>query len=425
MEIIIPDISLFKKQALRWANKFDICAIYDTHNYSDNYAEFDLLIAADFTYKLQCSNGDTFNKLTKFRQENNGWLFGGLSYDLKNETENLNSSNPDFVQFPDLFFFAPKHLLLLKNNVLKIYSPSESSIITDINEIVITPDKDALSIPIHCRFNKQEYIKTVKKLQTEIGKGNIYEANFCVEFFGESKIDPITVYESLGLASPSPFSNYFKWFDKFSIGSSPERFLAKRGKKLISQPIKGTAKRNKDLEEDRLVKENLFQNPKERQENVMIVDLVRNDLTKSAKPGSVKVEELFGIYSFTQVHQMISTVVCEVKPDLNIIDILKNTFPMGSMTGAPKIKAMQVIEELEKSKRGIYSGAIGYISPHDNFDFNVVIRSILYNNSSNYLSFHAGSAITFFADAEKEYEECLVKISALLKVLNGKLEVIE
>src|SRR5690606_22011831 len=192
----------------------------------------------------------------------------------------------------------------------------------------------------------------------------IYESNFCIEFFSESaSINPITVYEDLSANSPTPFSNYFKWFDKFIIGASPERFLAKRGSKLISQPIKGTAKRFNDSEEDVQSKNELYNNQKERQENVMIVDLVRNDLTRAAKPGTVKVEELFGIYSFKQVHQMISTVVCEIKDDFTEVDVLKKTFPMGSMTGAPKIKAMQLIEEHERTKRGIYSGAIGYISP--------------------------------------------------------------
>lgn len=276
---------------------------------------------------------------------------------------------------------------------------------------------------IQCKFSKEEYINIVNRLKAEISAGNIYETNFCIEFFGNSaEINPVQVYEKLSMGSPTPFSNYFKWFDKFIIGASPERFLAKRGNKLISQPIKGTAKRGLSAHEDLENITALANHPKERQENVMIVDLVRNDLTKSAKPGTVKVEELFGIYTFKQVHQMISTVVCEAKENLSVIAILKNTFPMGSMTGAPKIKAMQLMEEYERSKRGIYSGAIGYISPDDDFDFNVVIRSILYNASSKYLSFQAGSAITYYADAEKEHEECLLKISAMVKVLNGRLQ---
>jgi len=419
MEITIPDVALFRKQVLRWANRFEVCAIYDSNNFEDPYSEFDLLVAVDFNDKLETNYGNAFQQLEIFRSNNAGWIFGGLGYDLKNEIEELHSNNEDPIQFPDLFFFSPKHLLLLKGNKLSIKSNQGESIAKEIFEVTIPDVEPTLRTDIQCKFSKEKYIKTVNQLKAEISAGNIYETNFCIEFFSDStEINPVLVYEKLSLNSPTPFSNYFKWFDKYIIGASPERFLAKRGNKLISQPIKGTAKRGQNTEEDLENKNALANHPKERQENVMIVDLVRNDLTKSAKPGTVKVEELFGIYSFRQVHQMISTVVCEAKDDLNVVDILKNTFPMGSMTGAPKIKAMQLMEEYERTKRGIYSGAIGYISPNNDFDFNVVIRSVLYNSSSGYLSFQAGSAITYYADAEKEYEECLLKISGILKAIN-------
>lgn len=423
MEITIPDVILFKKQALRWANTFEVCAIYDSNNFEDPYSEFDLLIATDFNDSLATSYGNAFQELEFFRSNNAGWIFGGLGYDLKNEIEELHSNNEDHIQFPDLFFFSPKHLLLLKGNKLSIKSAQDESIANEIFEVTIPDFEPSLETVIQCKFSKEEYINTVNQLKAEISAGNIYETNFCIEFFNASaEINPVHVYEKLSLNSPTPFSNYFKWFNKFIIGASPERFLAKRGNKLLSQPIKGTAKRSHNADEDLEYKTALANHPKERQENVMIVDLVRNDLTKSAKPGTVKVEELFGVYSFKQVHQMISTVICETKEDLSVVDILKNTFPMGSMTGAPKIKAMQLIEEHELTKRGIYSGSIGYISPDNDFDFNVVIRSILYNASNQYLSFQAGSAITYYADAENEYEECLLKISAVLKVLNGQLQ---
>lgn len=399
MQIRVPDITLFKKQALRWANLFDICAVYDSNNFQDSYSEFDLLIAVDYHDKLQTSYGNAFEKLKNFRTINPGWIIGGLGYDLKNETEDLSSSNKDQLLFPDLFFFSPKHLLLLKGDVLHIISADAENILTEIAATEIIAFESSLELTITHGFNEKEYIQTVNRLKAEISAGNIYEINFCIEFFSESAlINPIHVYEKLSINSPTPFASYFKWFDDFIMGASPERFLAKRGNKLISQPIKGTSKRSANTDEDLKSKIELENHPKERQENVMIVDLVRNDLTKSAKPGTVKVEELFGVYSFTQVHQMISTVVCEVNDDTSVIEILKNTFPMGSMTGAPKIKAMQLIEEYERTKRGMYSGALGYISPNNDFDFNVVIRSILYNASSQYLSFQTGSAITFASD---------------------------
>jgi para-aminobenzoate synthetase component 1 len=243
--------------------------------------------------------------------------------------------------------------------------------------------------------------------------------NFCQEFYSEDAvINPLELFTELNNLSPTPFANYFKIDNQYIISATPERFLSRRGNKLISQPIKGTSSRNSDSKRDRMQKEELLLNEKERAENVMIVDLVRNDLTKSAKQGTVRVEELFGIYSFKQVHQMISTVVCERHENLSNPRIIANTFPMGSMTGAPKIMAMQLAEKYERSKRGVYSGAIGYFAPDGDFDFNVVIRTILYNKDQKYLSFHVGSAITLDSDPEKEYEECLLKGKAIRAVLN-------
>ncbi|MEO5909570.1 MAG: anthranilate synthase component I family protein [Pelobium sp.] len=419
MLITIEDISTFKKKALAFANQFEICCVLDSNQYQDPYSSFDLIIAFDYTQILECKNqNDAFNQLTFFRAQNSQWIFGGLGYDLKNEIEVLSSDNDDHLQFPDLFFFAPKHLLKLKGNKLALVSNEAQFIWEKINELIL---KDEIVYPkpaIQDRFSKQEYVDTVNKIRKEISKGNIYESNFCMEYFAEDVvIDPTLVYEKLNQLSPTPFSNYFKWRDKYIISATPERFLSKRGNKLISQPIKGTARRSNNILEDEQIKKDLFHHPKEQQENVMIVDLVRNDLTKSAKKGSVKVEELFGVYSFKQVHQMISTVVCELREGIDNVEVIKNSFPMGSMTGAPKIKAMQLMEHYEKSKRGMYSGAIGYFSPNNDFDFNVVIRTILYNSSNKYLSFQVGSAITYYADAEKEYEECLLKAKAIIEVL--------
>src|SRR5690606_12086207 len=230
-------------------------------------------------------------------------------------------------------------------------------------------------------------------------------------------IKPVEIYHALNRISPTPFSVYFKASGRYVISASPERFLCRRGNKLISQPIKGTSPRNPDQVQDEAHKFMLLNNEKEKAENVMIVDLVRNDLTRSARPGSVQVEELFGVYSFRQVHQLISTVVCEKADNLSNTRIIANTFPMGSMTGAPKISALKLAEKYERSRSGVYSGAIGYFGPDGNFDFNVVIRTLLYNASTNYLSFQTGSAITLDSDPEKEYEECILKAQAIMEVL--------
>jgi para-aminobenzoate synthetase component 1 len=207
--------------------------------------------------------------------------------------------------------------------------------------------------------------------------------------------------------------------DKYLVCSSPERFVQKKGPLVISQPIKGTIKREEDHAADILSRQALQQNSKERAENVMVVDLVRNDLSHTATAGSVKVTELFGIYSFAHVHHMISTVTAIPEPNLPFTAIIRQAFPMGSMTGAPKLRVLQLIEQYEQSRRGLFSGALGYITPEGDFDFNVVIRSILYNEETGYLSFPTGSAITSYADPEKEWEECLLKAASMKKVLES------
>jgi para-aminobenzoate synthetase component 1 len=251
-----------------------------------------------------------------------------------------------------------------------------------------------------------------------IYRGDIYEANFCQEFYiKNTQINPLETYWKLNSISKPPFATFIKLNDKYLLSASPERYLKKTGTKIISQPIKGTAKRSKDSVEDKRLKEQLAIDEKERSENIMIVDLVRNDLSKTAKKGTVKVVELCQVYTFPQVHQMISTISSEIEETEHPVHVLESTFPMGSMTGAPKISAMKIIETLEETKRGVYSGAVGYFTPDSNFDFNVVIRSILYNHSQQYVSFSVGSAITAKSNPLKEYEECLIKAKAMREVL--------
>ncbi|MBU2045825.1 MAG: chorismate-binding protein, partial [Bacteroidetes bacterium] len=310
MGIKLKNLQEFKQKALLWANQFNICCVLDSNNYTDPYSHFDLIIAADSINILECKNIDnSFQKLEDFRQKNKSWIFGGLAYDLKNEIEKLDSSNPDYINFPDLFFFAPQHILKVKGNELEIISPEAEKIWEAIYKTIISEPIPHPKSEIKARFSKSDYLKTLQQVKNEIAIGNIYETNFCMEFYAEeAEIDPLTTYQHLNQVSPTPFSNYFKWFDKYIISATPERFLSKRGNKLISQPIKGTAKRSANPIEDEQIKSDLIKHPKEQQENIMIVDLVRNDLTKSAKKGTVRVEELFGIYSFKQVPQMISTV---------------------------------------------------------------------------------------------------------------------
>jgi para-aminobenzoate synthetase component 1 len=274
-------------------------------------------------------------------------------------------------------------------------------------------------IAIQQRISKESYIAKIGKMLEHIQRGDIYEANFCMEFYAEKAlINPLEVYQKLNTISEAPFSVYLKNENQFLLSASPERYLKKVDSKVISQPIKGTSKRFSESDLDDKSKNDLESNEKERSENIMIVDLVRNDLSRTASKGSVEVEELCGIYSFQQVHQMISTITSQVENTISPVEIVRTTFPMGSMTGAPKISAMNIIENLEETKRGLYSGAVGYFTPNGDFDFNVVIRSILYNSQNQYVSYSVGSAITSLSEPEKEYEECLLKAKAMFAVLS-------
>nr|WP_017258088.1 anthranilate synthase component I family protein [Pedobacter arcticus] len=416
MILHLNNLEEFKAKAQSWASNFKVYCVLDSNSYPDPYTKFDFAIAADPADFVETNS---FLEISAFNlKHQNSWIFGGFGYDLKNDIEPLSSNNTDYIEFPDAFFFVPKHILILKDKELEIISENADEIWTAINSVVVQKPVKAKKLAIQQRFSKKDYINTVKQIIHQISIGNIYETNFCMEFYAsDAIIDPLNTYRQLNSQSPTPFSNYFKWFDRHIIAATPERFLAKRGEKLISQPIKGTAKRGLTDEEDDKIIAQLKESSKEQQENVMIVDLVRNDLTKSAQEGSVRVEKLFGVHTFKQVHHLISTIICIKKTELDSVQVIRNTFPMGSMTGAPKIKAMELMEQFEHTKRGMYSGAVGYFSPNGDFDFNVIIRTILYNETNKYLSFQVGSAITYYAIPSLEYEECLLKVKAILAIL--------
>lgn len=392
-----------------------------------------MIVAMDVMEEIIPSE-NSFDTLKKFYQEKNDWLFGLLSYDLKNEIENFSSENFDGIGFPQMHFFQPKYVFCLALSrpegagILEIgFLPevsSEEEVTTIFQEILSCPstiNHQPSAIELSQRILKEEYIRTVNKIKYRIHRGDIYEMNYCMEFFAEgAEINPTEVFLKLNQTSQTPFSAFYRTGDNYLLCASPERFLKKEGRKIISQPIKGTVRRGKTITEDIELKESLSRNEKEKSENVMIVDLVRNDLSKTCD--HVRVDELFGLCAFKQWHQMISTVSGEMKDEIHFADVIKNAFPMGSMTGAPKVRAMELIERYEKTKRGLYSGAVGYITPDADFDFNVVIRSILYNASSNYLSFHAGSAITANSIPENEYEECLLKAKGMFLALNANDE---
>jgi para-aminobenzoate synthetase component 1 len=414
---------VLKKQLLEWSQQFREVIFMDSNDYPQEFSSFDALLAVDAFTLIQTDYHNAFEDLQQYQQTTKDWLFGYLSYDLKNDSEDLQSTNFDGLGFPDLFFFQPKKLFLLKGNLLTIQylNLCDDEVELDFNEITELAHietEESESIEVKARFSKKEYIEKAAAFLEHIHRGDTYEANFCIEFYAEQAIiNPLEKFTKLNAISQTPFAVYLKNNNHYLLSATPERYLRKEGEILISQPIKGTAKRYLDPKEDELAKINLASDPKERSENIMITDLVRNDLSRTAQKGTVEVKELCRIYSFQQVHQMISTITSKLDNKYSNIDVLRMTFPMGSMTGAPKISAMKIIEELEVTKRGLYSGAIGYFSPNGDFDFNVVIRSILYNQKNEYVSFSVGSAITALSDPEKEYEECLLKAKAMHEVM--------
>lgn len=420
----VTDNNDIKSKMLNWANQFSIFCLLDNHNYAIPPHQVDCLLAAGSIRSVESSPGKSLANLQQFIDQEKSWLFGHLSYDLKNEIEVLTSSNPDHIGFPDLFFFEPEIVLRLDSKGLKIEKGKDPEKI--FNDIAGSnrADYNSFAVSIEPRMSREEYINTIEELRSHILRGDCYEINYCQEFFANhAHIDPITVYGQLCDLSPNPFSALYKLNEKWLICSSPERFLIKTKDKIISQPIKGTSKRYpEDKLRDAESRNALFNSSKDRSENVMVVDLVRNDLSKVCEEGSVSVEELYGIYSFPQVHQMISTISGRVRKDSSFTDIIRACFPMGSMTGAPKKRVMELVEKYERTKRGLFSGSVGYITPDGDFDLNVVIRSIMYNEREKYISYQVGSGITYYSDAASEWEECMIKAMAMRRVITGKTD---
>ncbi|WP_196885352.1 anthranilate synthase component I family protein [Aureivirga sp. CE67] len=419
----LSEVSEFKEKMLFWAQKFAHICWLDSNSHQAKYGSVDAVLAVDAERVLDCNYQNAFQKLTDFRNEVNDYIYGYLAYDLKNDVEKLTSSNLDGLHFSDLVFFQPKKIFSLQGNTLSIGYLNPQEIEKDLEEIsnISLPKNQKISekqIEVQQRISESEYKEKLEQVLYHIHRGDIYEANFCMEFFAENvDLNPFAAYQKLNSISTPPFATFFKTKNNYLASASPERFVKKKGGQIVSQPIKGTSKRGKNKEEDSKLIYELETNIKERAENIMIVDLVRNDLSRKAKKGTVEVTELCKIYTFEQVHQMISTIVCEVEEKEDVVGIIRDLFPMGSMTGAPKISAMQIMERLEESKRGLYSGAVGYFTPDGDFDFNVIIRSILYNAENKYASFSVGGAITAKSIIEKEYEECFVKANAMKKTL--------
>jgi para-aminobenzoate synthetase component I len=426
--IPVKKVDRFADQLCRWSSKeqYSLVLRSNCDRISRGaYARYDVL-AAFGPDRLFFPNDNYFEGLREATAQGD-WLFGYLGYDLKNEVEKLTSNNSDCLRFPEMLFFQPSIVFAVQDGVLNIHFSKDKynkqtagSLFDAIMAEPTVNGKNDNVFKTQARYTKEEYIDKINSVLKHIHRGDIYEMNLCQEFYASSyEINPYETYLRLNQISPTPFSAFGKFHDKFLLCASPERYLQKQGSRVVSQPIKGTCPRGKSNAEDDALVDNLKNDPKERAENIMIVDLVRNDLSRVAQRGSVKVDELCGVYPFPQVHQMISTISCQLDEKYDGVDLLKATFPMGSMTGAPKVRAMQIIEDYELTKRGLYSGAVGYFDPQGNCDFNVVIRSLLYNSTKRYLSYTVGGAITSGSDPESEFNECLLKAKAINQVLES------
>lgn len=374
-------------------------------------------------FVFRAGESDGFGRFQSWLENKKEWVFGGISYDNKNVIENLVTSRPNQQGFPLLHFIRPKIVLRRLNNLTEVLT-NHSDIGNDELlslrwDTAPQPDdeenKEIILTPV---ITRDQYLHAIIELQRHIQLGSIYEVNYCQEFVASNvQIDTFNTWCKLNALTQAPFSCYVKLNQLFVMCASPERFLKKQKGELISQPIKGTIRRGNTTEEDERLKNILRNSEKDKSENVMIVDLVRNDLSKHALNDSVEVSELFGIHTFKTVHHMISTIKAEVDPSIEFTQLLRDAFPMGSMTGAPKIRAMELIDEFEHQSRGWFSGSVGYISPEGDFDFNVVIRSLFYNLDNKRLSCLAGGAITALSNPEDEYHESLLKAEAMIKAM--------
>ena len=421
----IIDHERIKRQMLTWATPFNICCFLDNHSYASASPAFECLLAAGAADHFTAPAGKAFSGLQQWAAGRQDWLFGHFAYDLVTETEAVVSvANTDEVGFPDVFFFIPDILIQLQADQIRIGCLNEDpgKIWEQISQTQPAETTGAVSpapLSFCPRFTRDEYLSTIQALRGHILRGDVYELNFCQEFFARgADPDLLATWWALSKASPNPFAAFYRLGQRYLLCASPERFLKKTGDTLLAQPIKGTAPRQKqNPDADHRQREALYNSAKDRAENVMVVDLVRNDLARVCIPGSVRVTELFGVYPFPQVYQMISSITGEMLPGVDWTEAIRANFPMGSMTGAPKNRVVQLIARYERSRRGLFSGAVGYVTPDGDFDFNVVIRSLLYNRESQYLSYQVGSGITFYSDAEAEYEECLVKAEGIRRAL--------
>ncbi|MGR3310008.1 MAG: aminodeoxychorismate synthase component I [Candidatus Brocadiales bacterium] len=385
------------------------------------------------------------NLLKRFRLETDnlpvpfpGGAVGYLAYDLCHFIERLPATKSDDVGFPDMYFGFYDTVIAVDHALGKCYiiavdfdedclpyirenhPPAQERIdevesrvksCMDDRTAASTSIRDSSSGTIESNFTPQEYMEMVRRAKEYIAAGDIYQVNLSQRFKTQINIPPHELYLRLREINPAPFACYLQFDNKAIVSSSPERFLRVNKGRVQTRPIKGTCPRWADEKINLRMKQELLSSPKENAELTMIVDLERNDLGRVCNYGSVKVVQKKVLESYPSVYHLVATVEGDLHPRYDSIDLIKATFPGGSITGVPKIRAMQIIDELEPTRRGVYTGAIGYIGFNGCMDLNIAIRTFLIKGSEAY--FQVGGGIVADSDAEKEYEETLHKVRAL------------
>ena len=403
-----------KEQALDWAAAQSGAFVFlDSCGYQDRYGEWEWVLASAANVSAATEEGTRFPP----RQ----WLFGHILFD-----EPLDPAYAAYAHEEDgrgygrTNFFTPDVVVGMRpgSESIAVFAHSPAETWEEIIATTVSPLAPLPSISFRPEMNREAYIQTVEALREHIAAGDCYEINLCNKRVAVEpvQLNPLSAYRRHRAASPSPFSALAKQDGVYTICASPERFLCGWESRLISQPMKGTIRRGRSKADDEDMIAALHSSAKERAENVMIVDLVRSDLARYCEPGSVTVEELFGIQTFPAVHQMVSTVSGRLRAESGWQDAVRAAFPMGSMTGAPKEMVMRLIRRYEQAPRGRFSGSIGYVTPDGDFDFNVVIRSLFYDERDGSLWYSTGGAITWASDAVAEWEETVLKGSAIEKL---------
>jgi para-aminobenzoate synthetase component I len=416
-----------RRRLLHWAAAHDYCAFYDSCATDiDRYGDYAYLLGVSILPNpATCTDRSTLQ--TQLALDPLAWWMGAFSYDYKNVLEpRLHSTHASVVAVPALWFFRADVVIACRRGSARVeVLLGDAALLRPMIEAASPPATATsdmagfiLAQGFESQFSEADYLAAVGAVRKHIHEGDTYELNLSQNYLAQGRIaSPATLWERLIAWSPAPFAGFARWRDTYLLCASPERFLRLQDGELVTQPIKGTAPRQADPVADAAAALQLRSSIKERAENVMIVDLSRNDLHRVCETGSVQVPHLFEVQAFPQVHHLVSTVTGRKRADVSPLAALEAAFPPGSMTGAPKVRTCELIDELERSSRGLYAGALGYFAPNQNFDFNVVIRSLVYDGANGRLSYHVGGAITWDSDPAAEYAETLVKARSLAGIL--------